>query len=254
LIYNYNIFNLTILFYSVHTQIITQNGHSAGYGFVAYETLEQAQKAVELFHEKEYHERKLIVEIARPKVHGQPRSGRTQRGRGRGRRGRRGGRSKSRQPRDDEKKNEEAPEESQEEPVEEQETKLKSTSTRGGRRGRGRRAGRSRPRPTFTGEPSEDTLFVANLPFSFKDDDLKEIFKSFKIKSAHVVVRKSTGVSKGFGFVQLEDKSEQQRVLKEVGKVVVEERELSITVALSEPYKPAEETEGVEGAEEPATA
>lgn len=47
-------------------------------------------------------------------------------------------------------------------------------------------------------------------------DGLKAIFDGYKVKDAHVVVRKYgpvTGRSKGFGFVDLEDHAEQQKVL-----------------------------------------
>jgi RNA recognition motif-containing protein len=41
------------------------------------------------------------------------------------------------------------------------------------------------------GEPSKTTLFVGNLPFSTDDDGLKDILKNYRVKSAHVVKRKT---------------------------------------------------------------
>lgn len=43
------------------------------------------------------------------------------------------------------------------------------------------------------------------------------MFDGYKVKSAHVVTRKRgpvTGLSKGFGFVDLEDEAEQKKVLE----------------------------------------
>ena len=48
-------------------------------------------------------------------------------------------------------------------------------------------------------------LFVGNLPFSAKDDDLRELFASFgEVSSARVITEKLSGYSRGFGFVEME--------------------------------------------------
>lgn len=44
---------------------------------------------------------------------------------------------------------------------------------------------------TSRGEPSKTTLFVGNLPFSTDDEGLKDILKNYRVKSAHVVKRKT---------------------------------------------------------------
>jgi RNA recognition motif-containing protein len=35
-------------------------------------------------------------------------------------------------------------------------------------------------------EPSQTTLFVANIPYSSTDETLQEVFKNYKVASAHV--------------------------------------------------------------------
>jgi RNA recognition motif-containing protein len=48
-------------------------------------------------------------------------------------------------------------------------------------------------------------LFVGNLPFTTKDDDLRNLFASFgDVNSVRVIVDKQTGRSRGFGFVEVE--------------------------------------------------
>lgn len=42
-------------------------GKSRGFAFIEYSTAEEAQKAVEMFHEKEFQDRSLTVNIARPR-------------------------------------------------------------------------------------------------------------------------------------------------------------------------------------------
>jgi len=51
---------------SLSTQIIYRGHRSAGYGFVAFNTLEAAEKAAELLNKKELDGRSVIIEIAKP--------------------------------------------------------------------------------------------------------------------------------------------------------------------------------------------
>ncbi|KAF9436297.1 hypothetical protein BGZ76_004363, partial [Entomortierella beljakovae] len=112
----------------------------------------------------------------------------------------------------------------------------KRTSTRRPRKPLGKAANGEdsvlTPRPV--GPPSKTTVFVANLPFSMDDNGLKALFADFKVKSAHVVCRKASGRSKGFGFVELEDEEEQLNVLEKMKDAKSEGRELVIKIALSE--------------------
>lgn len=58
-------------------------------------------------------------------------------------------------------------------------------------------------------------LFVAGLPNDFEDIDLKEMFELYgEVKSAKIVVDKATGKSKGFGFVDMLNKSEAQETIQ----------------------------------------
>jgi cold-inducible RNA-binding protein len=49
------------------------SGRSKGFGFVVMATNEEAQKAIEMFHEKEFNGRNLVVNVARPKEDRPPR-------------------------------------------------------------------------------------------------------------------------------------------------------------------------------------
>jgi len=117
---------------------------------------------------------------------------------------------------------------------------------RGGRgrgsRGNGNGNGRDfTPRPKRdekkedTRAPSQTTLFVANLPFTLDDDAFAKILKDENLayKSAHVV-KKRSGRSKGFGFVEFENEVDQQKALTAINNKSVEGRELVVKVALTE--------------------
>lgn len=52
-------------------------------------------------------------------------------------------------------------------------------------------------------------LFVAGLPSDFDDTDLKEMFELYgDVTSARIIVDRETGKSKGFGFVDMLNKTE----------------------------------------------
>jgi RNA recognition motif-containing protein len=73
---------------SVNVMLDKFTGKSRGFAFVEMSTPEEANKAVEMFHNKEFQGRALTVNIARPREDRPPRSG----GGGGGYRGDRGDR------------------------------------------------------------------------------------------------------------------------------------------------------------------
>ena len=47
-------------------------------------------------------------------------------------------------------------------------------------------------------------LYVGNLPYSFRDEDLQQAFAAYgSVSSAKVMMERDTGRSKGFGFVEM---------------------------------------------------
>jgi len=57
-------------------------------------------------------------------------------------------------------------------------------------------------------------LYVGNLAFSVSDSDLQELFSPHGgILSAQVIVDRTTGQSKGFGFVEMESDSAAQAAI-----------------------------------------
>ena len=54
---------------------------------------------------------------------------------------------------------------------------------------------------------NENKIFVGNLDFKVDTEDLKEAFLSCgTVKSAKVLIHRETNESRGFGFVQFENK------------------------------------------------
>jgi len=52
-------------------------------------------------------------------------------------------------------------------------------------------------------------IYVGNLPYTVNDSQLKEMFDQYgNVTSARVIIDKFSGDSKGFGFVDMPEKSE----------------------------------------------
>ncbi len=57
-------------------------------------------------------------------------------------------------------------------------------------------------------------LYVGNLPYSFRDEDLQQAFSAHgSVSSAKVMMERDTGRSKGFGFVEMGNDSEAQAAI-----------------------------------------
>ena len=57
-------------------------------------------------------------------------------------------------------------------------------------------------------------LYVGNLPYSFRDDDLQQAFAAHgSVSSANVMMERDTGRSKGFGFVEMGSDAEAQTAI-----------------------------------------
>ena len=60
-------------------------------------------------------------------------------------------------------------------------------------------------------------LYVGNLPYSFRDQDLEQAFSEFgAVNSAKVMMERDTGRSKGFGFVEMGSDAEAQSAIQGV--------------------------------------
>ena len=67
----------------------------------------------------------------------------------------------------------------------------------------------------FFGVLVSTKLFVGSLPWSVNDDKLKEAFEEHgNVVSAKVVMDRTTGRSRGFGFVEMESADDAKKAIK----------------------------------------
>lgn len=83
-------------------------------------------------------------------------------------------------------------------------------------------------------------LYVGNLSYSVRDDDLQQQFSSFgHVQSAKVMMERDTGRSKGFGFVEMSSSQEAEAAIRGMNGQNVGGRDLTVNIARPmEPRRP----------------
>ncbi|MBP7928151.1 RNA-binding protein [Patescibacteria group bacterium] len=75
-------------------------------------------------------------------------------------------------------------------------------------------------------------LYVGNLPYSFNDDTLKQLFSAYNsVLSATIIIDRNSRRSKGFGFVELEDDAEADNAISAMNGTDVEGRAIVVSEA-----------------------
>ncbi len=75
-------------------------------------------------------------------------------------------------------------------------------------------------------------LYVGNLSYSVRDDDLEQQFSNYgSVQSAKVMMERDTGRSKGFGFVEMSSASEAEAAIQGLNGKNFGGRDLTVNIA-----------------------
>ena len=75
-------------------------------------------------------------------------------------------------------------------------------------------------------------LYVGNLSYSVRDEDLQQHFAPYgQVQSAKVMMERDTGRSKGFGFVEMGSAAEAQAAIEALHGRNMGGRDLTVNVA-----------------------
>ena len=75
-------------------------------------------------------------------------------------------------------------------------------------------------------------LYVGNLSYSVRDDDLQQHFSAFgQVQSAKVMMERDTGRSKGFGFVEMASPAEAEAAIQGLHGKNMAGRDLTVNIA-----------------------
>lgn len=81
-------------------------------------------------------------------------------------------------------------------------------------------------------------LYVGNLPYSAKEESLKEHFSSAgSVASVKIIIDRETGRSKGFGFVEMESDDGAQSAVSQLDGQEFEGRSLRVSEAKPQPER-----------------
>jgi RNA recognition motif-containing protein len=75
-------------------------------------------------------------------------------------------------------------------------------------------------------------IYVSNLSFNVRDEDLQEYFAEYgEVSSAKVILDKFTNKSRGFAFVEMADEEAAKKAIAELDGASVDGRTISVAVA-----------------------
>jgi RNA recognition motif-containing protein len=81
-------------------------------------------------------------------------------------------------------------------------------------------------------------IFVGNLSFSTRDEDLRAAFAKFgQVDSAQVVMDRDSGRSRGFGFVEMPDNGAAQQAISALNGADLQGRPLTVNEARPKPAR-----------------
>ncbi len=73
------------------------------------------------------------------------------------------------------------------------------------------------------------TIYVGNINYSLGDEDVRRIFEVIgKVEAIKIIRDKKTGKSKGFGFLDMQDKKEAMEAVKTLDGKTVAGRNLRV--------------------------
>ncbi len=88
-------------------------------------------------------------------------------------------------------------------------------------------------------------IYVANIPFKAKDDDLRELFEQYgEVTSVIIIMDKMTQRSRGFGFVEMKNDPEAHEAIQSLNGFDFMEKTLVVNEARPRKEYPSRDRSG----------
>lgn len=82
-------------------------------------------------------------------------------------------------------------------------------------------------------------IYVGNLPYSATDDTVRELFEEFgAVSSATIIKDQYSGKSKGFGFVEMEEKADAESAIEKLDGMSIDGRSITVNEARPRAERP----------------
>jgi len=95
---------------------------------------------------------------------------------------------------------------------------------------------------------AQQNLFIGSLAYATTDDALKSFFEQIgEVESARVITDRDSGRSKGFGFVQYKEESDNQKAIDKLNGKELDGRAISVGLARPKEDRPRRDFGGDRG-------
>ncbi len=75
-------------------------------------------------------------------------------------------------------------------------------------------------------------IYVGNLAYNVTEDDLRTVFSDFgEVSAVNIVKERSSGQSKGFGFVEMLNNSEADKAMKALNGTKIKDQSIKLSQA-----------------------
>ncbi len=75
-------------------------------------------------------------------------------------------------------------------------------------------------------------IYIGNLPYSITEDELRDLFAAHgEVSSANIIMDRDSGRSKGFGFVEMPDKTSGEAAIEAINQTDVQGRSVRVNEA-----------------------
>lgn len=92
---------------------------------------------------------------------------------------------------------------------------------------------------------AQQNLFVGSLAYATTDDSLKAHFEQIgPVASARVITDRDTGRSKGFGFVEYQEESDNQKAVDQLNGKELDGRSINVSLAKPKEDRPRSDNGG----------
>ncbi len=82
-------------------------------------------------------------------------------------------------------------------------------------------------------------IFIGSLSYEVREDELREMFEEFgEVTSCKIIIDRETGRSKGFGFVEMAQKSDAQSAIEQLNGKSVQGRTIAVNEARPREERP----------------
>ncbi|MFS2185463.1 RNA recognition motif domain-containing protein [Mucilaginibacter sp. Mucisp84] len=75
-------------------------------------------------------------------------------------------------------------------------------------------------------------LFIVGFPRDMEEIELVELFSAYgTVSTVRIITDKDSGISKGYGFLEMTDEAGAQRAIDAMNGATIDEREISVRIA-----------------------